>query len=191
MNNNKIALIGDGGVGKTTLVRKLQTGEFRKKYIATLGVEVHPIKNQTNYGYISHNIWDCAGQEKFGGLRDGYYIGSNAVIVMFDKTSLVTFKNVTTWIDSYRNIAPNTPIILCGNKCDINQQKVTTGAINQYIQQYANQHKIDITYVEISCKTGYNIDLLVETLTNELMHRTDIVLCDNNNKPTYAIPNFA
>ncbi len=88
MNKYKITLIGDGGVGKTTLVCKLQTGDFRKKYIATLGVEVHPIKRNTTNGPICYNIWDCAGQEKFGRLRDGYFVNSNALIVMFDKTSL-------------------------------------------------------------------------------------------------------
>ena len=50
------------------------TGEFEKKYVATLGVEVHPVSFQTNRGQIQFNVWDTAGQEKFGGLRDGYYI---------------------------------------------------------------------------------------------------------------------
>ena len=50
------------------------TGEFEKKYVATLGVEVHPLVFHTNRGAIRFNVWDTAGQEKFGGLRDGYYI---------------------------------------------------------------------------------------------------------------------
>jgi GTP-binding nuclear protein Ran len=48
------------------------TGEFEKKYIATLGVEVHPMVFHTNHGPIRLNVWDTAGQEKLGGLRDGY-----------------------------------------------------------------------------------------------------------------------
>ena len=50
------------------------TGEFEKKYVATLGVEVHPLVFHTNRGALKFNVWDTAGQEKFGGLRDGYYI---------------------------------------------------------------------------------------------------------------------
>ena len=50
------------------------TGEFEKKYVATLGVEVHPLVFHTNRGPLRFNVWDTAGQEKFGGLRDGYYI---------------------------------------------------------------------------------------------------------------------
>ena len=42
--------------------------------LATIGVEVHPMTFSTNYGVIQFNVWDTAGQEKFGGLRDGYYI---------------------------------------------------------------------------------------------------------------------
>lgn len=68
----KLVLVGDGGVGKTTFVKRHLTGEFEKKYIATLGVEVHPMVFHTNHGAIKFNVWDTAGQEKLGGLRDGY-----------------------------------------------------------------------------------------------------------------------
>ena len=68
----KLVLVGDGGVGKTTFVKRHLTGEFEKKYVATLGVEVHPLEFSTNLGQIIFNVWDTAGQEKFGGLRDGY-----------------------------------------------------------------------------------------------------------------------
>ena len=70
----KCVLVGDGGTGKTTFVKRHLTGEFEKKYVATLGVEVHPLVFNTNRGPIRFNVWDTAGQEKFGGLRDGYYI---------------------------------------------------------------------------------------------------------------------
>ena len=68
----KLILVGDGGTGKTTFVKRHLTGEFEKKYIATIGVEVHPLTFHTNRGVICFNVWDTAGQEKFGGLRDGY-----------------------------------------------------------------------------------------------------------------------
>ena len=68
----KCILIGDGGVGKTTYVKRMVSGEFEKKYVATLGVVVYPLKFTTNMGEIQFNVWDTAGQEKLGGLRDGY-----------------------------------------------------------------------------------------------------------------------
>ena len=77
----KLVLVGDGGVGKTTFVKRHLTGEFEKKYVATLGVEVHPLVFHTNRGALRFNVWDTAGQEKFGGLRDGYYIqGSHSIL---------------------------------------------------------------------------------------------------------------
>jgi hypothetical protein len=59
----KLILVGDGGVGKTTFVKRHLTGEFEKKYVATLGVEVHPLLFHTNRGPIKFNVWDTAGQE--------------------------------------------------------------------------------------------------------------------------------
>ncbi len=68
----KLVLVGDGGVGKTTFVKRHLTGEFEKKYVATVGAEVHKMDFTTNRGKIVFNVWDTAGQEKYAGLRDGY-----------------------------------------------------------------------------------------------------------------------
>ncbi|KAH7572357.1 hypothetical protein JRO89_XS04G0243200 [Xanthoceras sorbifolium] len=73
----KLVIVGDGGTGKTTFVKRHLTGEFEKKYEPTIGVEVHPLDFFTNCGKVRFYCWDTAGQEKFGGLRDGYYLLSS------------------------------------------------------------------------------------------------------------------
>ena len=115
----KLILVGDGGVGKTTFVKRHKTGEFEKRYVATLGVEVHPLTFFTNRGALKFNVWDTAGQEMFGGLRDGYYIQGQCAIIMFDVTSRITYKNVPNWHRDLTRVCENIPIVLVGNKVDV------------------------------------------------------------------------
>ncbi|TIA92680.1 hypothetical protein E3P99_00522 [Wallemia hederae] len=147
----KLVLVGDGGTGKTTFVRRHTTGEFEKKYIATLGVEVHPLSFDTNFGKICFNVWDTAGQEKFGGLRDGYYIQGQCGIIMFDVTSRITYKNVPNWHRDLERVCENIPIVLCGNKVDVKERKVKTGAVTFH-------RKKNLQYFEISAKSNYNFE---------------------------------
>jgi GTPase SAR1 family protein len=91
----------------------------RHNHTATLGVEVHPLSFSTNFGNIVFNVWDTAGQEKFGGLRDGYYIQGQCGIIMFDVTARITYKNVPNWHRDLERVCENIPIVLCGNKVDV------------------------------------------------------------------------
>ncbi|EJD02457.1 ras-domain-containing protein [Fomitiporia mediterranea MF3/22] len=147
----KLVLVGDGGTGKTTFVKRHLTGEFEKKYIATLGVEVHPLTFTTNFGTICFNVWDTAGQEKFGGLRDGYYIQGQCGIIMFDVTSRITYKNVPNWYRDLERVCENIPIVLCGNKVDVKERKVKTAAVTFH-------RKKNLQYFEISAKSNYNFE---------------------------------
>eukprot|EP00742_Colponemidia_sp_Colp-10_P000834 GILJ01000904.1.p1 GENE.GILJ01000904.1~~GILJ01000904.1.p1 ORF type:complete len:227 (+),score=49.49 GILJ01000904.1:44-682(+) len=147
----KLILVGDGGVGKTTFVKRHLTGEFEKKYIATLGVEVHPLVFYTNRGPIKFNVWDTAGQEKFGGLRDGYYIQGQCAIIMFDVTSRITYKNVPNWHRDLVRVCENIPIVLVGNKVDVKDRKVKA-------KQITFHRKRNLQYYDISAKSNYNFE---------------------------------
>lgn len=160
----KILVVGEGGVGKTTFIKRHRTGEFEKKYVATMGVEVNPLHLNTSIGQIVFNSWDCAGQEKFSGLGSGYYKGAHAAIIMFDVTSRTSYKSVPFWYNSVRAVCPLIPIVLCGNKIDCKDRKVKPSEI-----QFHRKKKIQ--YYDISAKSNYNFEkpflYLARCLTGE------------------------
>jgi len=147
----KLVLVGDGGVGKTTFVKRHLTGEFEKKYEATIGVSVHPLNFYTNFGEIIFNVWDTAGQEKFGGLRDGYYIGGQCAIIMFDVTSRITYRNVPNWHKDLVRVSGNIPMVLCGNKIDVKDRKLKAKSITFH-------RKNNMQYYDISARSNYNFE---------------------------------
>lgn len=147
----KLVLVGDGGTGKTTFVKRHLTGEFEKRYHATQGVEVYPLGFQTNFGEIKFEVWDTAGQEKFGGLRDGYYINGQCGIIMFDVTSRITYKNVPNWHRDLVRVCENIPVVLCGNKVDVKERKVKAKSITFH-------RKKNLQYYDISAKSNYNFE---------------------------------
>jgi GTP-binding nuclear protein Ran len=117
----KIVLVGDGNVGKTTWVKKLLTEEFEPKYVATLGVEVHPFHVNTNRGPIVFNIWDCAGVDKYGGLREGYYVKGDGAIVMCDITNQESEAHVEKWANDVNRVCSRNnsfPMVHVATKCD-------------------------------------------------------------------------
>ena len=147
----KLVLVGDGGVGKTTFVKRHLTGEFEKRYIATLGVEVHPMPFFTNHGQVNFNVWDTAGQEKLGGLRDGYYIGGNCGIIMFDVCSRITYSNVPKWYKDLTRVCEAIPIVLVGNKVDVRDRKVKA-------KQITFHRTKNLQYYDISAKSNYQFE---------------------------------
>ncbi|KAJ2613503.1 small GTPase rana [Coemansia reversa NRRL 1564] len=163
----KLVLVGDGGTGKTTFVKRHLSGEFEKKYIATIGVEVHPLLFTTNKGKIVFNTWDTAGQEKFGGLRDGYYIQGQCAIIMFDVTSRITYKNVPNWHRDLVRVCENVPIVLCGNKVDIKERKVKAKTITFH-------RKKNLQYYDISAKSNYNFEKPFLWLARKLTGEPDL-----------------
>jgi len=123
--NFKCVLIGDGGVGKTTFIDRHVSGDFQKRYVPTLGVEVHPLEFNTTNGPILFNVWDCAGQQKFMGLKEGYWLQADCAIVMFDLTSRRSMESSLEWYRDFARTCPNVPIVVVGNKYDIKDKKIT------------------------------------------------------------------
>jgi len=175
----KLVLVGDGGVGKTTFVQRHRTGEFETRYIPTLGVAVHQLAFYTNYGKFIFNIWDTAGQEKFGGLRDGYYIQGQCAIIMFDVTSRVSYKNCPNWYsDLTRVCGTDIPIVLCGNKVDVKDRKVKPSQITFH-------RRFNLSYYDISAKSNYNFEKPFIWLAGKLCGQKNLALVQ---QPTLLAP---
>jgi GTP-binding nuclear protein Ran len=160
----KVVLVGDGGVGKTTFVKRHLSGEFEKRYIATQGVEVSSITFYTSHGPIRLNLWDTAGQEKLGGLREGYYIGAQAAILMFDVTSRITYKSVPKWYKDLTRIVEKIPVVMVGNKVDVKDRKVKA-------RQITFHRKRGLQYYDVSAKSNYQYERpflwILRTLTGD------------------------
>lgn len=169
----KLIIVGDGECGKTTFVKQKMSGNFEKKYIATIGVEVHPIKFHTSEGPVVLDVWDTAGVEKFGGLRDGYYIQAKAAILMFDLSSMTSFVHLNNWIIDVKRICENIPLLICGNKSDL-ERKVPLKSIEQLMQKNPNSK-----YIEISVINNENVDEAFLSILRDLLHSPQLEIGDN------------
>lgn len=107
----KVIVVGAGGVGKTTWIRRIKNGYFENKYIPTIGVEVTPIILNTEKGPVNLIIWDCAGQDNFAVLREGYFIGANAAIILEDEVTNAYVK----YIPLIRSVCKEIPILIFKN----------------------------------------------------------------------------
>merc|ERR1719158_280774 len=176
----KLVLVGDGGVGKTTFVKRHATGEFEKQYNATIGVEVRPMPFYTSKGQIKFNVWDTAGQEKLGGLRDGYYIGGQCGIIMFDVTSRITYQNVPKWYKDLVRVCDNIPICLVGNKVDVKDRKVKA-------KQITFHRKKSPQYYDVSAKSNYQFEKPFVWLLRRLVGDNNLSFVE---QPALAPPEF-
>ncbi len=114
----KIVILGDGAVGKTSLVRRYVEGRFDKDYIATIGVNV---QNMVLEDLDLHlNIWDIYGQKSIcPGKHSSNYVGAEGAIIVFDITRNITFVHVNEWIKQLYETTGKIPVIVLGNKYDI------------------------------------------------------------------------
>jgi small GTP-binding protein len=156
----KILLLGDGSVGKTSLVRKFVIDKFDDKYIVTIGTKTS--RKQMTFEFPEQEtkinlqlaIWDILGQkEGFSRAHQVYFKGAESFILVFDRTNRGSFDHLPEWLEALRNLCGPIPGVLAGNKSDLADQfKVTEEEQGAWAQ--AN----NLTFMATSAKTGFNVE---------------------------------
>jgi GTP-binding nuclear protein Ran len=176
----KVVITGDGGVGKTSFVNKLGNDNFYRTYIPTMGVNVVSlqVKIKTCDGFKTCilNMWDTAGQEKFGGLRDAYYRGCDACLILFSADDKTSFKNVGPWYREISRVCENIPIILAGTKIDL---LLKSNIVNSNkVSSYAKTKKNLYFSCFFSSKTSENLLQPIELLLSKLENDPDLKILE-------------
>ncbi len=113
----KIVLLGDGAVGKTSLVRQFVEKRFDDSYITTIGVNVK--KKELSDLDLTLSIWDLYGQKLNSDLHASNYSGASGAIIVYDLTRLSSFKNLDEWLEGLFNVTGEIPFVVFGNKFDL------------------------------------------------------------------------
>ncbi|KAH7731587.1 Ras-related protein Rab-35 [Aphelenchoides avenae] len=157
----KLLIIGDSGVGKSSLLLRFADNTFSPNYITTIGVDFK-IRTITVQGQkIKLQIWDTAGQERFRTITSTYYRGTHGVIVVFDVTNGESFSNVKRWLQEIETNCDNVQKILVGNKVDDPDRRVVQ---ESDARRFAEAMKIH--YFETSAKENLNVEEMFNCITN-------------------------
>jgi Ras-related protein Rab-1A len=150
----RICLLGDSGVGKTSLLTRYSEGKIIEKYNSTIGVDFKVVTLKLNDVISKVHIWDTAGQERFKSIAINYFRNSHGFIFVYDISNRESFENLNNWIElAFSNNQNSIINFLIGNKSDLNEtRKVSTEeGLNFY-----NDYKFNL-FCESSAKTGHNI----------------------------------
>jgi len=165
---NKVTIIGDGSVGKTSLIRKFTQGAFQKDYIKTIGAQLTNYKTELNGDKVELIFWDIAGQDDFHFLRPSFYRSSKAAIIVYslEENDLGerSFEHITSWLKDIKQYCGEIPVIIFANKVDlINEQSLDRAKIQNLVKE-----QNFLGYYITSAKTGQGLDDAFNVLIKEI-----------------------
>ena len=169
----KIIIIGESGVGKTCLLLRYVEDNFLDNYLVTIGKKNNnqigidfKLKTIDLHGQlIKLQIWDTAGQERFRTLTKTYYHGSHGIILAYDVTNRLSFRNIRNWIKQIeQNTQKNVTKLLIGNKCDLDFKRKVSFKEGKKL---ANEFRIN--FIETSAKENLNVDEAFNILAKEII----------------------
>ena len=154
----KVVLLGDGGVGKSSLIQRFVSNKFDPSMFHTIGVEFLNKDMEVDGDRYTLQIWDTAGQERFKSLRTPFYRGSDCCLLTFAVDDVQSFQNLAMWKKEFLYYAdvkePDTfPFVVLGNKIDVSERKVTSEEANHWCSENGK-----MPYYETSAKESTNVE---------------------------------
>lgn len=156
----KVIILGDSGVGKTSLMNQYVNKKFSKQYKATIGADFLTKEVMIDDKLVTMQIWDTAGQERFQSLGVAFYRGADSCVLVYDITDPKSFEALESWMDEFLvQAAPRNqdefPFVVIGNKVDLaaSRRQVSEARAKAWCKS-----KNDIPYFECSAKDAVNVD---------------------------------
>ncbi|KAI6180624.1 Ras family protein [Aphelenchoides besseyi] len=168
----KVIILGDTGVGKTSLMNQYVNNRFSTQYKATIGADFLTKDITVDNKLVTVQIWDTAGQERFQSLGVAFYRGADCCVLTYDITNGNSFKSLETWRDEFLVQASprdpeNFPFVLLGNKIDLESKR----AVSERRAQSWCQGKNNMPYFEVSAKDGLNVEDAFQAIARAALQR--------------------
>ena len=163
--NFKIIIIGDSGVGKSSLLKRAVKNSFDNNYQATIGFEFLLMHFRVNDLKVKFQIWDTCGQEMYRSLVQGFYHNSSLAIIVYNINDKKSFQNISVWLQDLRQHTDHDlPVFLVGNKSDL-EKEVPSDEANTF-----SKNNNMLYFTECSAKTGSNIKEIFFEAAKQLYH---------------------
>eukprot|EP01013_Petalomonas_cantuscygni_P011092 TRINITY_DN243_c0_g1_i2.p1 TRINITY_DN243_c0_g1~~TRINITY_DN243_c0_g1_i2.p1 ORF type:complete len:208 (+),score=69.32 TRINITY_DN243_c0_g1_i2:150-773(+) len=156
----KVVMLGDSGVGKTSILNQYVNHRFDARYKATIGADFLTKELEIDGSLLTLQIWDTAGQERFQSLGSAFYRGADACILVYDVTNPTSFQHVGSWFDEFAiQSGQSHQLILLGNKCDLqDRRQVNHRQAMQWCTKNGEDEDTPIPYFETSALTNTGLD---------------------------------
>lgn len=170
--SKKICLVGDFGVGKTSLIRRFVEHEFSDQYLSTVGVKISrktielPQKTEQKVEKLQLMIWDLEGHTKFKAIAPSYLQGGSGAIIVADVTRQETIDRLEEHLNLFLSINPKGFIIIAFNKSDLFDEEKMEKLLTT--SDFSQQAQVLSTYAT-SAKTGKDVDLIFEQLAYKIV----------------------
>ena len=153
----KIIVIGNSGVGKSSLSIQAARHTFAENYFATVGVEFFTMNIKLQNKVIKLQIWDTCGQEIYRSLISNFYSNSSLAVIVYSITDSSSFDSIDNWVKELKaNSSPDIKVFLIGNKIDLEDQRVVSTEQGKMLQ---NDYNLDL-FVESSAREGHNTEYI-------------------------------